>query len=261
MVAGIARFVYGARGVVYLTVGYLIANAALEVEEAEDVNEALHAINNQAYGSYLLLGLATGLVAYALWRLVQSLLDVDGHGHGLRALVLRAALVVSALLYISTAYACIQIAMNLGGSGGSATRQMISRLLDWPAGRWLVGVAAIVVCITGIVHIRKGLIGGFRKWFDASTAAMRIIDPICRVGLVARGLVFVAIAGLVLYSAFTLDASDAGGLKALLLWVQQRVYGRILLGGIGVGLFAFGAYSLLEAFVRRVGLDDNQRPR
>src|SRR5699024_11212414 len=94
MVAGIARLGYAARGVVYLTVGYLIANAALELEEAEDVRETLHAINSQPYGSYLLLGLAAGLAAYAFWRLLQSLLDVDGHGHGFRALILRAALVV-----------------------------------------------------------------------------------------------------------------------------------------------------------------------
>lgn len=46
----------------------------------------------------------------------------------------------------------------------------------------------------------------------------------------------------------------------MLLWVQQRVYGRFMLGFIGIGLFAFGAYSLIEAFVRRVGLEDNERP-
>lgn len=262
VVAAIARFGYAARGVVYLTVGYLIANAALELEEAEDVRETLHAINNQAYGGYLLLGLAAGLVAYAFWRVVQSLLDVDDHGHGFRALILRAALVVSAFLYASIAYACVEIGLSLGsGGGGSHTQEMVAHLLRWPAGRWLVGAAAVVVCITGIAHIRKGWIGGFRKWFAASAAAMRIIDPISRVGLIARGLLFVAISGFVLYSAFTLVASDAGGLKTVLVWVQERVYGRFLLGGIGTGLFAFGTYSMIEAFVRRVGLDDNERPR
>lgn len=261
VVAGIARCGYAARGVVYLTVGFLVMHAALEIDDAEDVRGALHAINNQAYGSYLLLGLAAGLVAYALWRIVQSLLDVDDHGHGVRAVILRLALVVSAALYGSIAYACVEIGLNLGSGGGSHTQEMVSRLLGWPAGRWLVGAAAVVVCITGIAHIHKGLTGGFRKWFAASAAAMRVIDPVSRVGLIARGLVFVAVAGFVLYSAFTLDASDAGGLKTVLLWAQERVYGRLLLGAIGAGLFAFGAYSLLEAFVRRVGLDDNERPR
>lgn len=82
---------------------------------------------------------------------------------------------------------------------------------------------------------------------------------VCRLGPIARGMLFVAIPGFVLYSALTLDASDAGGLKAVLLWLQQWVYGRFLLGGIGIGLFAFGAYSLIEAFVRRVGLGANER--
>lgn len=257
MIAGIARLGYAARGVVYLTVGFLIVNAALELEEAEDVSEMLHAINSQPYGSYLLLGLAAGLVAYAFWRFVQSLLDVDGHGRDLRALILRVALVISAFLYASIAFACVQIGLNLGSDGGSKIQKTVAHLLGWPAGRWLVAAAAVVVCITGIVHIRKAWVGGFRKWFSASTAAMRIIDPVSRVGLIARGLLFVAISGFVLYSAFTLDPSDAGGLKTVLLWAQQRLYGRFLLGGIGVGLFAFGAYSLIEAFVRRVGLNSN----
>lgn len=259
-VAGIARVGYAARGVVYLTVGYLILNAALEIEAAEDVREALHAINRQPYGNCLLLGLAAGLLAHAFWRLVQSLLDVDDHGHGWRALILRAALVSSALLHASIAYACIQIGLRLGSSGGSQVQKLVAHILGWPAGRWLVGAAAVVVCITGIAHIRKGWVGGFGKWFAASPSAMRIIDPISRVGLIARGLVFVAISAFVLYSAFTLNASDAGGLKAVLLWAQQQVYGRVLLGAIGAGLFAFGAYSLIEAFVRRVGLDDNEKP-
>lgn len=259
-VAGIARLGYAARGVVYLTVGYLILNAALEIEEAEDVKEMLYAINSQPYGNYLLLGLAAGLVAYAFWRLVQSLLDVDDHGHAPRALILRAALVISAFLYASIAYACIQISLNLGTGGGSQIRKTVAHLLGWPAGRWLVGAAAVVVCITGIVHIRKAWVGGFRKWFAASAGAMCIIDPVSRVGLIARGLLFVAISAFVLYSAITLDASDAGGLKTVLVWAQQRIYGRFLLGGMGAGLFAFGAYSLIEAFVRRVGLDDDEKP-
>ncbi len=261
VVAGIARFGYTARGAVYLTVGFLAMHAAFELEQAEDVRGALQEINSQAYGTALLLGLAAGLVAYAVWRVVQSVLDVDGHGRGFRALVLRAALVVSALLYCSIAYACLQIGLNLGESGGSRTQEMVAHLLGWPAGRWLVGAAAVVVCITGIAHIHKGAIGGFRKWFTASAVVMRFIDPISRAGLIARGLLFVAVSAFVLYSAFSLDASDAGGLKTVLLWAQGRVYGRVLLGGIGLGLFAFGAYSLIEAFVRRVGLDDNERPR
>lgn len=255
----IARLGYAARGVVYLTVGFLATYAALEFEGPEDVSGALHAINNQPYGRFITLGLGVGLLAYALWRTIQALLDADEHGWEFKAIILRLSFLVSAALYTSIALACIQIARNLGSGGGSHMQEMVATLLRWPAGAWLVFGVALVLCIAGIVHIHKGLTGGFEKWFEASDRAMRFIDPVSRVGLTVRGLIFVALSGFVMYASFTLDSSDAMGLKGLLLWIQGRSYGRFLLGAIGVGLLAFGAYGVMEAFVRRVGLSDNRR--
>lgn len=255
----VARAGYAARGLVYLTVGFLAAYAAWKFQSPEDVTGALHAINNQPFGTYLIFGLGIGLLAYALWRTIQALFDADGHGWGVKAIILRLSFLVSAALYTSIALACIHIARNLGTDSGSQIQAMVAMLLRWPAGSWLVSAVAVALCITGIAHIHKGVTGGFHKWFDASAPAMRFIDPVGRVGLAVRGLIFLAISGVVLYAAFTLDASDAMGLKGLLLWAQQQSYGRILLGAVGIGLLAFGTYGVIEAFVRRVGLDNNRR--
>jgi hypothetical protein len=105
-----------------------------------------------------------------------------------------------------------------------------------------------------MAHIHKGWTAGFRQWFDAPPAAMRWIDPVCRVGLIARGLLFVGIGAFVINAALTLDASEARGIEGVMLWVQDQSYGRLMLGALGSGVLAFGAYSLIEAWVRRVGL-------
>ena len=69
---------------------------------------------------------------------------------------------------------------------------------------------------------------------------MRWIDPISRFGLTARGLLFMGIAAFVIYAALTLDASEARGIEGVMIWVQERAYGRILLGILGLGVMAFG---------------------
>jgi len=250
----IARIGYAARGLVYLAVGVLALHAALEFEQARDVRGAMQEISNQAGGQIALSGIAAGLVAYSLWRLVQTLLDVDRHGWGASGVAVRLALLVSAVMHASLAYGCIQIAMRLGDSNSQPVQTAVSRTLDWPYGKWLVLVGGLVVAVAGVAHLHKAATGGFRRWFDASPAAMRWIDPVSRVGLSARGLLFIGIAAFLIYSAITLDPSDARGIKGVMLWVQQRSYGRVLLGALGVGVIAFGLYSIIEAFVRRVGL-------
>ena len=83
---------------------------------------------------------------------------------------------------------------------------------------------------------------------------MAWIDPVARFGLFARGLLFLGVGAFVLYAALTLDPSEARGVEGVMLWIQERLYGRIMLAGLALGLIAFGAYGLIEAFVRRVGL-------
>lgn len=250
----IARIGYGARGLVYLAVGSITWQAATELEEVRDVRGAMRSINTEPGGRVLLIALAAGLAAYAIWRTVQSLLDVDRHGYGARGLAVRAGLLVSAALHSSLAWACVQIALSLGGHDSKPVQHAVARTLEWPYGRVVVVAGGVIVAGAGIAHLHKAATGGFRRWFDAPAWAMLWIDPVSRVGLTARGLLFLGVAAFVSYSALTLDASDARGVEGVLIWVQERLYGRIMLGALAAGLFAFGCYSIIEAFVRRVGL-------
>ncbi len=109
------------------------------------------------------------------------------------------------------------------------------------------------ILIAGFAHIYKGVTAGFRRWFSASPWAMLWIDPVSRFGLIARGLLFLPVGCFVVYAAITLKADQARGLEGALLWVQELAFGRLLLGIAGIGLVAFGVYSVIETFVCRVG--------
>lgn len=250
----VARIGYGARGLVYLVLGGLALHAAIVFSHARDVHGAMRSINEEPGGQLVLVGLAVGLIAYAIWRAVQSVLDVDRHGWSPRALAVRGGLLVSVAMHVSLAWGCIQIVRDDEGGHGQPIQHAVSRLLDWPFGPALVIVFGAAIGGAGVAHIYKAAVAGFRRWFEAPPSMMWWIDPVSRVGLIARGLLFIGVAAFVIYSAITLDPNDARGVQGVLIWIQQRLYGRVLLGVLACGLMAFGAYSVIEAFVRRVGL-------
>ena len=261
MVRWIARAGYAARGLVYLVVGGLAIEAALDIEAAQDVRGAMHTIVEQQFGAPVLFGIALGLLAYSVWRIVQSILDVDAHGYSVRGIGVRGALLVSAGLHLGLAWASLQIALNIGAANGTPTRDLVARVFAWPLGSWLVAGAGVAILIAGLAHIYKGGTAGFRRWFEASPANLRWIDPVSRFGLVARGALFLIVGGFVMYSGLTVEADEARGLQGALLWVQELLFGRWLLGLAGFGLLAFGAYSMIEAFVRRVGIRPSTHSR
>src|SRR5260221_10438973 len=76
----VARFGFGARGLVYILVGVLAAEAAAVGGRATDAHGAIQAIGQQHFGTVFLLVLAFGLAAYALWRFAQAWLDLEREG-------------------------------------------------------------------------------------------------------------------------------------------------------------------------------------
>lgn len=203
-------------------------------------------------GHTALVATALGLAAYALWRIVQGVFDTDRHGWGITAVFVRVALLCSAATYLSLAWGGLELGMAWDHSRDRPIRNGVAAVLHWPAGRELVAVGGIVFVICGLAHFNKAWQAGFRRWFSASPAAMRWIDPVSRIGLFARGLLFVGVGGFVIFSALSLEPRDALGVAGLLDRVRRAEFGRWLLAAWAIGVMLFGVYSLIEAFVRRV---------
>jgi hypothetical protein len=250
----LARSGYAARGVVYLIVGGLAVLAALgQGGQTTDTEGALTTLLAQPFGKILLAMVAVGLIGYALWRVVQALADVDHHGTDPKGLAIRGGLLVSAVTHTLLAVFALSLIFGWGSGGGdSGARNWTAWLLQQPFGRWLVGLIGLAIVGAGIAHMIKGYRARFGRFLQMDAATLDKVSPVCRFGLIARGVVFVIIGGFLIVAAVEFSSAEARGLQGALETLQQQPYGWILLGIVALGLVAFGVYSLIEAWYRRI---------
>ena len=250
----LARLGYAARGVVYALVGILAIQTAFGARgnQETDTRSALGVVAEQS--TALLWLLALGLFGYALWRVIQGVLDPENKGTDPKGLAQRAGMVISGLLYGSLALAAVRIASGSGGSGGDR-QGWTAELMTKPFGRWLVALAGIAVIVSGLVQLRDGWTEKFRKHLklnEMDAQEQRLALHTGKLGLIARGIVFLLSGWFLIQAALRFNAGEARGLAGALETLAQQPSGAWLLGFVALGLIAFGAYSILLARYRRI---------
>jgi hypothetical protein len=250
-----ARAGYAARGVVYLMIGGLTTLAAFGTgERPSGSSSALQSLLGQPMGDVLLILMALGLAGYAFWRAIQATLDTDSHGTDAKGIAIRGGLVVSSVTHIMLAVFAVSLVFTLGGSGSSSSGSegFTAWLLNQAFGVWLVAAVGVAVIGAGVAHAIKGIRAHFERYMDLPANIRGWAQPLCRFGLVIRGLVLIMIGIFFCVAAYQADPSEAGGLGKTFSALQQQPFGSYLLAFVAVGLFAFGAYSVLESLYRRV---------
>jgi hypothetical protein len=259
----LARFGYAARGIVYILVGGMALLSSFGGGEA-DSQSALELLLDQPFGALWLGLIGVGLIGFIVWRLAQAVLNADGHENNAKGYLIRAAMFVSAATYTGLASFAIGQALQLsfGSGSGNSQESWTAWLVQQPFGRYLVGALGIVIVISGIVQISKGVMRRYQKYVRISRSEHRALDLVCVYGLAARGVIFAITGVFFLYAAWAVDPNQVGSTSDALGWVRQLPFGGILYALTALGLFAFGAYGLIEAryrIVRTPALSDARR--
>lgn len=254
-IEGLARLGYAARGLVYLIVGWFAVTAAYGSNRPTDTKGALVELFQNPFGSVLLALTALGLAGYALWRVMQAVLDVNHVGTSPKGLVVRAGFIVAGVIHAGLAIFAIKLLAGQGGGRGdgeAAAHDWTAWLLTKPMGRVLVAAVGAAIIGTAVAHAIKAYKASFRRELDADPDTMKVICPIGRFGFAAKGLVFAVVGSFFLVAAWQSDSSESGGLLKALQFLQQQPYGPWLLGVVAAGLFAFGAFSVVQAVYCRI---------
>ncbi|MBA2384614.1 MAG: DUF1206 domain-containing protein [Actinobacteria bacterium] len=244
-----------AKGVLYAVVGILAFKVALGGrEESPDRTGALRTIAEQPLGKGLLVLLAIGLAAYALWRLAQAVLDRDDEGEGVKGLAKRAGFLGRAAWYATLCGLTVAKLAGAGESGGNE-KQTTGGVLAMPLGRY-------VVLGVGLAFLGAAAFNGYRaitckfnkklktgQMNDAEEAGATGVGIL---GHLARGIVFGLIGAFLVKAAWEFDPKEAVGLDGALLEVAQQPHGGLLLGSVAVGLMAYAVYCLVQARYRKI---------
>jgi len=237
----LTRIGFATRGLLYLVIAFLI----LRTGRAEDPSGAIEYLGRG--GGQLLLGaMATGLTAYGIWRLADAILDIERHGSDRKGIMERLGAGVSGAMHLVLAWQAIQLMRGAAASGDS-TQEGARRALELPGGWAFILVGAAVLVALSAVQLAKAVKASFLRYLDPSVAKRRWVRWSGRAGYAARGFVFLMLGYLLAKAGIEEQASGAGGMAHALSWLTSPF--DII---VGVGLLAFGLFSLVEARYRRL---------
>jgi hypothetical protein len=251
----LARLGYAAKGVVYLLVGWIAATAAWHGGDTADSEDALAFLLAKPFGRPLLAIVALGLVGYSLWRVVQAVADPEHEGRDVKGLARRGYMLISALIHGALVLAALRLIGGGDGRDGDAARDGTARLMAAPMGRVLVALVGVLVLAAAMQQWITAWRRGYRRRLRLAELAPQVrrwVDPVARLGLVARGIVFAIVGGFLLTAAAHARPEEARGLGAALATLQRQPGGAWLLAVVAVGLIAYGVYQLVEARFRAI---------
>ena len=236
------RIGFAARGIMYLLIGFL----ALRMGRAEDGSGALEYLDSEA-GKVLLAIMAAGFFAYAVWRICEAYLDSENHGSDARGAAVRAGGVASGLIHGLLGFTAAKLAMGSSQGSGGGAESGAATALSFPGGQTMLVVGAALLLLTGLYQLVKAARGSFLRHLDQEAARQSWVKWAGSIGYVARGLVFIIMAGFLLKAGRDNSASQAGDMGEALGSLPPTLQTLA-----AAGLFLFGIFSLIEARYRRI---------
>lgn len=249
----LARVGLVARGVVYAVIGILAFKLAVgSGGKTTSQSGALQTVAKQPFGVVLLVALAIGLGAYAVWRLIEGVAGSRPGDDG--AVQRRVAAVGSALAYAALCVTAVKIIAGAHASGGSP-KPAAAGVLGWPGGPVIVAIGGLVVVGIGAYQGHKGIARKFLE--DSHTERMgqgteTAFTTLGVVGHVARAVTFVLIGYGLIKAAVDYSPKSAVGLDGALQKLVHASAGPLLLGVVALGFIAFALYSIADARYHRL---------
>ncbi|WP_049560615.1 DUF1206 domain-containing protein [Nonomuraea sp. SBT364] len=245
----LARVGLACRGVLYALIGVLALQIAFDGGgEQADKGGAITTVAELPFGSVVLWVMVAGFVALAIWQASEAL---AGHLRPLDRAEAGGRTAVYALI-VFTLWSVLTV--GRAASEDQKSQDVTGKLLDLPAGPWLVGAIGLGIVALGVYWARQGVTKKFKEELELGRMSPRtrsVMEKLGLAGYLARG----AIAGLagifVVQAAVTHDPDKAGGIDATLRAFADTPVGPWLLVLVAVGLMLFAGYCFGESRWRR----------
>ncbi|MDQ6892113.1 MAG: DUF1206 domain-containing protein [Acidobacteriota bacterium] len=241
----LTRVGFCALGAVYAGVGYLAIRVAVAGarDRVTGFGGSFRYFLERPSGSLLVGGIAAGLAAFTLGRLLEV-------ADPKRSFLSKIRSFVDALAHAAMAWGAIALLLRL--RRGPSTRSLLAWLLARPWGVTLLEIAGAVVILIGAIQMIQAISGRLSNLPRKTSlgAAAPVVLKAGRFGYFARGSVSAIIGWFLIRTAVDLDPRNYHDIGAALGVIEHVRFGGLLLGFAGVGLIAYGGYLLVLGLVR-----------
>ncbi|MBD3314654.1 MAG: DUF1206 domain-containing protein [Chitinivibrionales bacterium] len=251
-------------GLIYATVGLM----ALHVfpgsgENSTDFIGVLNRLVQSMLGKVYITLLAGGFFGFAAWRLVQVIWDTEQMGKKINGTIMRA---VFALLGIAYGYFGWRVLSLLwrgsSTSGDQKAESSVAQLLGTWYGPWLIGLAAAIISFSALYQFFQAFTVRFKatlkeRELRECNAWLPFLALGC-VGLVARGVLFGMLAGMLVWSWVTHDPQKAGSHGDAISIIAQAPMGLGLVMAEAAGLIIYGLFAALQAKYRYILMEEKE---
>ena len=246
------------RSLFYLLFGLLALDLAFG--SGEESQGAVERVASAPFGRFLLIGLAVALVALVVWKVLQAVAGDPGEGSETTD---RMKYALKAVTYGGLAATSVTVLIanwesgSSSESGGSSDseQQATATVLEWPAGQWLVVLGGLAIVGFAVYELYTHAYGSefmsrlATSGMDDSTR--RAVEWSGRAGYAAKAAITAVIGIFLVVAGIRHDPDETEGLSGALRELSDTGWGTALLAFVGVGLFLFAAFSLVEATYRR----------
>lgn len=252
----IARIGYVAKGTVYAAVGILAGRVALGLGgKTTGTGGAVESIGSQPFGRILLILLAIGLVGYALWKLVQGIMDPDDKGTDIGGIIKRVAYGGSAMIHLGIAFGALEELFGVEGQSTTLDQWTAYAMSYQPSlGQILVGLVGLGVLVVGFYQLFAGVTGRFRReietYYMGDAAWWALLTG--RVGTAARAVVILLAGSFLVLASWHAAPKETRGLGGTLETILRQPFGPYLLGIVATGFVIYGVFMLMVARYRNV---------
>ena len=235
-------------GVVHLLIAWLCLQLVFGDREGKmSGSGALRQLAETDLGRISLFVVAFGLAALVIWQALEAAFghrDEEGGKRTWKRVVSGAKCVI----YGSLAWAALRIALGQGKS--KSTDSYTAQLMELPFGAILVGLVGVGIMVFAGFLVYRGWKEKFLSKLDGSGKTGqegRAYRWFGKAGYISKGAAFGVVGGLFVYAALTQDPDKSGGLDQALRTMLDQPFGPFLLGAMGLGFAAYGAFCLVKA--------------
>lgn len=242
-------------GVVHLLFAWLALQLAFGGTTTQgDQSGALRELAAQPLGRVLVIAVAVGMLAMAIWQAFEALIGHRAERDRARVFE-RLASAGRTLVYGYFAWTAYQVSKQATTSSADKQQDLTQDLMGSTGGRWLVGLAGVAVAALGVGLVWYGLTKRFEKHLHTMQMSLGFRRASRRLGMAgytAKGVAY-GIAGILFVAAaVTYDPNKARGLDAALRTLRDQSYGQLLLTLIALGIAAFGVFCFVQSRYRKV---------